>query len=994
MKKLYSATLLICAMALAASCSKDSDPSPSPSPTPTPSAKVTLTGSSASGRITFGSEGGEANVTFTSTGSWQLTVPASASPWCRASSTSGPDGDCSVRITAAANEGHDERNASITITSGSAKATVVVTQKQRDALLVSSSKVEVAEEGGSFEVTVQSNVDVSYEIPAQYKSWLHAETGRGDSRSLKSTTYSFKADSNDTGAKREGEINFTGGGLSETVHVYQAWAPSIVLTSDTEYVGAEGGSIAVELKSDTEFTYAVTEGSEWLHKNEARSMSSHTVYLYADSYESTESDRTGTVTFTSEDGAAREDLKVIQRCKGAIVIGERELDVECGGGTYAIAYSSNRAMSVKYPDWIHEAPTGRSRSMEEHTLYIEVEANPSKEARSGEITIYDEIDPTVRDNVTVNQKGLEYTVTTSVEDGDYDDARSHEFTVYVKTNAEYTLTPWAPYSGIEIEQTDENSFRLPANRTKGLSGSSLVEIKVAGQDVDPVKVSYAAPLTPQIIIPEYSVTDKETEILVEIKNNTDIEPTILQGEDWIAFKESDIAEKGTATDSWKYSIAENKATTERTAVIRFQAGDFWNGDVTVTQAGMTPPTETKAEVTTESEGSLEEMLGDGKMEIEELSVTGPVNGKDAATLHEMSTEGSLTVLDLTLTDIKKDLENSYYVGGYRKQRITEDNMIGEMMFYESNLTEVKLPVNLKIIGSQAFDGSKIREAILPDGLERAGFSAFANCTKLRKVHIPSTLTEIPNYCFDQCTSLTEVTISEGVRKIGNSAFSPKGTYTTQGQLYEIKLPSTIEEIGSSAFLSTKITEIVVPPSVTKIGAYAFSECRSLRRVEFQNEMDTLPKRVLYNTRGITEIVFPRGMKVIGDGALCSTGIEYLTIPDGVTELMDNALTSTAQKGLTLPESLEKIGPRALGYQSLSKSFTIPSKVKYIGNRAFDGACYFKELHIKCHTPPERQGDIFFSTFKYSECTLYVPAGSKGLYEADPYWLKFKEIVEE
>ena len=159
-------------------------------------------------------------------------------------------------------------------------------------------------------------------------------------------------------------------------------------------------------------------------------------------------------------------------------------------------------------------------------------------------------------------------------------------------------------------------------------------------------------------------------------------------------------------------------------------------------------------------------------------------------------------------------------------------------------------------------------------------------------------------------------------------------------------------------------------------------------------MDTLPARVLHNTLGINEIVFPRGLKVIGEYALDHVGMDYLTIPDGVTELMKGACNGSGKKGLTLPESLEVIGAYALGYQSMSSTFTIPSKVRYIGARAFDGACYIKELHMKNPVPPQRDGDIFFSTFKYEECTLYVPRGSARAYSADSYWLKFKAIVEE
>ena len=39
------------------------------------------------------------------------------------------------------------------------------------------------------------------------------------------------------------------------------------------------------------------------------------------------------------------------------------------------------------------------------------------------------------------------------------------------------------------------------------------------------------------------------------------------------------------------------------------------------------------------------------------------------------------------------------------------------------------------------------------------------------------------------------------------------------------------------------------------------------------------------------------------------------------------------------------------------------------------------------------GAMPFDVALFDTATLYVPAGSKGLYEGDPYWSQFKNIVE-
>ncbi len=985
------------ALMLATACGKGDDPSPNPNPTPNPpdppvsEESLSFSGTYSSGRADFGADGTTVTVTFNSSGDWNVTVPQASRSWCNASPESGTAGDNQqVQIKVAPNTTYDERNASLTFTTGSLSKTFVVTQKQFDAmLLASSSKVEVEEDGGEFSVTVSSNVDVSYEIPSQYAGWLHFK-GKSGSRALADTQFTFTADKNTTGSSRQGSITFSGAGTTEVVNVLQEGGSTLVLSEKEIYVNSQGGRFSVEVRSNCEFSFAVGEGSEWLREDVSRAMSSHTIYFIAEANEDLDSDRRATVTFTSADGSVQDVLTVTQRQKGALVCGAKTLETECAGGTFPIEYSSNgSSVRATVPDWISitNAPA-TSRAMTSYNIYIKVAPNLSMERREGYVKLSTS-DDSARDSVLVTQKGLEYSVTTSIQDGDFPDARSHEFTVEVSSPIEAELEAVAP-----IEKVSTTRFRIPANYQRGSMGSAAVQIRLAGIVIDPVMVKYAAPVEPTFELDDIRVPAAAGSATVNIKTNTDITASMPSDASWIKLRQVKNAERGLATDSWVFELEENTIPYSRTAVISFYAGNFWSGQAAITQEGATPPVQNEDEVNVSSEGTLEETLGNRMMTVDKLAINGGVNGKDVSTLREMATNGALVELDLSSTELRKDLQNQYYQGDWRPGKMTEDNMIGHYMFYKTNIRSVTLPKNLKSIGYYAFRESQLEEIDIPSGVTFIDEQAFRNCKKLRKAVVPGTVTDIPESCFEGATSLSSVTLGEGIRTIGRWAFVPYQAYTTQGELREIKLPSTLEEIGKMAFLSTKISEIEIPASVTKIGEYAFSECRNLSKVVFNCSMDTLPKRVLHNTLGVQEIVFPRGLKVIGEYALDHIGIEYLTIPEGVTELMTGACNGTARKGLTLPESLEKIGAYALGYRSECTSFTIPSKVSFIGKRAFDGACYIKELHIKNPVPPTRDGEIFFSTFSYADCTLYVPKGSAAAYSDDSYWLKFKAIVEE
>lgn len=95
----------------------------------------------------------------------------------------------------------------------------------------------------------------------------------------------------------------------------------------------------------------------------------------------------------------------------------------------------------------------------------------------------------------------------------------------------------------------------------------------------------------------------------------------------------------------------------------------------------------------------------------------------------------------------------------------------------------------------AFSECMAQEIVLPEGMKKIPFGAFAYCYNLKKVNIPATVTEIENSAFAHCSSLEEITIPENVTMIKEMAFMDAG-------LKNIYIESrNIQEIGDSAFYS-------------------------------------------------------------------------------------------------------------------------------------------------------------------------------------------------
>lgn len=92
-----------------------------------------------------------------------------ATGWVTVSPVSGKQGEASVTISVAANEGTDERSASVFLECGDNRKTIVVSQKQKDALIVSQQSYQLP--AGESEIEVEVEANVAFEVETS-DTWI------------------------------------------------------------------------------------------------------------------------------------------------------------------------------------------------------------------------------------------------------------------------------------------------------------------------------------------------------------------------------------------------------------------------------------------------------------------------------------------------------------------------------------------------------------------------------------------------------------------------------------------------------------------------------------------------------------------------------------------------------------------------------------------------------------------------------------------------------
>ena len=305
-----------------------------------------------------------------------------------------------------------------------------------------------------------------------------------------------------------------------------------------------------------------------------------------------------------------------------------------------------------------------------------------------------------------------------------------------------------------------------------------------------------------------------------------------------------------------------------------------------------------------------------------------------------------------------------------------------------NLASIILPPNLKSLGAESLNNNKIDDLTIPASVTSIESSALYSNYK-------NIFVEEGNAYF---SSIDGVLFNKDITKIV--------TYPERKEAESYEIPNTVATIGRCAFYSSELKSVTIPYGVKTIEGSAFRYCENLESIDIPSSVETIGSDNFEFATSLTTATIPGSVVSIGTGVFSSCQNlqeiivdaynQYYTSVDGVLYTKDKTHLVTYPAGkpdenVVIPNFVTSIGQCGVYGCNNIKSVVIPKRVESIGWFAFVNCANLNSVTTYRKKPLELTKT--FDDRAQQNGTLYVPYGTKELYQAADEWNVFQNIEE-
>ncbi len=247
-----------------------------------------------------------------------------------------------------------------------------------------------------------------------------------------------------------------------------------------------------------------------------------------------------------------------------------------------------------------------------------------------------------------------------------------------------------------------------------------------------------------------------------------------------------------------------------------------------------------------------------------------------------------------------------------------------------------------ILENGFYDCDSLVEINIPDTIRLIGTGAFGSCDALEALNVYAVSSDTPHevfyHSFDGALLYDDA--ASGYTYLEVFPRAKKGAFT---------VPGSVDVIRSRSFNYAKISSVTISKEVLIVGDYAFSNCRSLKSIVFEDGR-TSPVSVSLNAfsgcYAVTGIHLPALIKGAGeDEAFDVKTLNTLTSLETVSvERVTGAYFSSVD-GMLCNDLGDTILYCPLGYTGISGVLTIPKGITAIGDGTFSGRNAFTAVVI-------------------------------------------------